>query len=246
MGVDVVKDAMRRNRFEKSVRYIHLADNTKINEDRLFMVREVYDILNKNFKVISNPKRMSVDETMIPYYEKHSAKKFIRGKRIRFGFKLWGIADPDDGWLLHVGPCCGSSTRPTTKHGQGGNVVLGLLDAIQAEPGTEATFDHLFTSRGLLEDLGDRGIKATGTLRENRVSKDMNMASKKEAAKNARGSMDYRVSPDGRLLVVRWTYNAPVTVLSNFRGIGAPAWKSSTSTGDRVTVDDGTVPDQLT
>lgn len=32
-----------------------------------------------------------VDESMIPYYGRHYAKQFIRGKPIRFGFKNWAI-----------------------------------------------------------------------------------------------------------------------------------------------------------
>ena len=121
---------------------------------------------------------------MIPYFGKHSAKQFIRGKPIRFGYKLWGVADPDDGWMLHVEPYCGSSTRlPKTRHGQGGNVVLGLLDAIGAQECSEVAFDNLFTSQGLLDDLTVKGMNGTGTLRENRVKKEMRLPTKEAAAK---------------------------------------------------------------
>ena len=34
---------------------------------------------------------VSIDKSMIPYYGKHHAKQFIKGKPIRFGFKCWAI-----------------------------------------------------------------------------------------------------------------------------------------------------------
>ncbi|KAF2900296.1 hypothetical protein ILUMI_05891 [Ignelater luminosus] len=36
---------------------------------------------------------LSIDESMIPYYGKHYAKQFIRGKPIRFGFENWAICN---------------------------------------------------------------------------------------------------------------------------------------------------------
>ena len=37
---------------------------------------------------------MSIDEAMIPYFGKHSTKQFIRGKPIRFGYKMWVLTTP--------------------------------------------------------------------------------------------------------------------------------------------------------
>jgi hypothetical protein len=63
---------------------------------------------------------------------------------IRFGYKLWVAADPS-GYIHHAEPYCGSSTRlPATGLGQGGDVVLGLVDHIALKPGTRIYFDNLF------------------------------------------------------------------------------------------------------
>ena len=35
---------------------------------------------------------LSIDDSMMPYYGRHSCKPFIRGKPNRFGYKCWGIA----------------------------------------------------------------------------------------------------------------------------------------------------------
>ena len=39
---------------------------------------------------------MSIDESMVPYFGKHSTKMYIRGiKAIRFGYKLWSLCGND-------------------------------------------------------------------------------------------------------------------------------------------------------
>ena len=36
---------------------------------------------------------LSIDEYIIPYYERKNCKIVIRGKSIRFGYKLWNVCD---------------------------------------------------------------------------------------------------------------------------------------------------------
>ena len=40
-------------------------------------------------------KDLAIDEQMVPYFGRHSAKLFIRGKPIRFGYKNWVLASSD-------------------------------------------------------------------------------------------------------------------------------------------------------
>ena len=42
---------------------------------------------------------------MIPYYGRHNDKQYIRGKLVRFGFKLCS-ACASNGTLLHIKPYC--------------------------------------------------------------------------------------------------------------------------------------------
>lgn len=215
-NIPLVQNAMRRDRFHKILQYIHLADNNDINEDRFYKVREAYVLLNKNLKSVNLGTNLSIDETMVPYFGRHGSKQFIRGKPIRFGFKLWGICDSDDGWIHHVEPYCGSSTAlPNTGLGQGGDVVLGLVEAAGVGEKNRLYFDNLFTSVKLLKELDRRGIKSTGTLRENRVSPQMNFTPKKTFEKKCvRGQCEERLSPDGSICALRWMDNGAVTMLS--------------------------------
>ena len=69
--------------------FLHIRDNTDIDDDRYYKVRPLFDILNTNFKRFVSANNFSVDKSMIPYDGRHGIKHFIRGKPIQFGFKLW-------------------------------------------------------------------------------------------------------------------------------------------------------------
>ena len=58
---------------------------------------------------------LDVDESMISYYGKHSAKQFIRVKPIRFGFNLW---------------CLNTRPQIDSALGLGGSVVVDLLSEL--------------------------------------------------------------------------------------------------------------------
>ena len=47
----------------------------------------------KQFGVFA--KDLAIDEQMVPYFGRHSAKMFIGGKPIRFVFKNWVLASSD-------------------------------------------------------------------------------------------------------------------------------------------------------
>ena len=44
---------------------------------------------------------LSIDESMTPYFGRHSMKMFIKAKPIRFGFKWWCLCGTD-GYPYHI------------------------------------------------------------------------------------------------------------------------------------------------
>ena len=167
--IEAVANAIRRDRFRQVHRFLHLADNSRIDDDRFYKVRAFLDALNSNFKVFKDHAYYSVDEIMVPYFGKHGSKQYMHGKPIRYGFKLWAIAS-SDGYLVHVEPYCGSSTRITeTGLGKSADVVLDLARKADVRPGSRLFFDNYFSGFGLLDHLTEMNIGGTGTLRENRV-----------------------------------------------------------------------------
>ena len=155
----------------------------------------------------------SVDEGIIPYYGKHGTKQFIRGKPIRFGFKLWCITS-SEGYFLHAEPNCGVNTDfPDTGLGQGADVVLALIEKCEVKAGSTVTFDNLFTSLPLLDELTELGIRASGTLGQN-CFHSAPVANKTTLVKEPRGSYDF--APNGKNLVVSWLYSKVVTSTTNY------------------------------
>ena len=126
---------------------------------------------------------------MIPYFDKRSAKQFIRHKPIRFGYKMWVLTTPL-GYVLQFEAYQGARGRQTEYPGlgMGGSVVIDLISELQEEIGSSyhLTFDNLFTSNNLVDCLTSKGIARIGTLRSSRLS-DAPLKSVKEMETLKRG-----------------------------------------------------------
>ena len=89
---------MTRNRFEELMENIHIADNDNLApNDRMAKVCPLFTALNSKF-ITHFPRQqdLSVDDSVVPYYGRHSAKQYIRGKPIHFGYKVWSITPLSD------------------------------------------------------------------------------------------------------------------------------------------------------
>lgn len=100
---------MWRNRFDEIMASIHVVDNMNITDDPFFKVRPVFEELNKVNKTITIQEYLAVDEMMIEYFVRHGFKQFIRGKPIRFGYKIWSLVS-SSGFVYHMEPYAGSHT----------------------------------------------------------------------------------------------------------------------------------------
>ena len=100
---------MTKTEFLECKRYLHLANNTALNSsDKFAKVRPLFKAINE--QCISNyrpTQHVSVDKSMVPYFEKHGAKRYIHCKPIKFGFKLWVMA-------TSLGYCIQFSSYPGT------------------------------------------------------------------------------------------------------------------------------------
>nr|CAI5827507.1 unnamed protein product [Callosobruchus analis] len=93
---------MSRNRFQSIKQNLHLSDNSILDKnDKFAKVRPFFDVINKKilqFGMLSF--NLSIDEQIVPYFGRHSCKMFIKGKPVRFGFKLWCLCS-SDGYLFY-------------------------------------------------------------------------------------------------------------------------------------------------
>lgn len=216
----ILSESIRLNRFESILRHLHLNDNNQIdNENKLYKLQPLIDTLNQNFRKYGGvDEYLSIDESMIPYYGKHFAKQFIKGKPIRFGFKNWAICT-SNGYMLGFDIYTGKNNKlqnSTNTFGLGGTVVLELIKLAQIPPnqGYKIFMDNYFTSVKLLDHLSTLGYCATGTVRENRLGDCPLKNGCKKMSKEKRGSYTY--SSTEKVVVCQWKDNKVVTAASNF------------------------------
>ena len=109
--VEFVAKAMRRDRFAKIKKYLHLADNSNLGlNDKFAKLRPFFNALNDIFVKYSPETYFhSIDESMVPYFDHHPSKQSIRSKPVRFGFKFWCGCLPS-GYLVWFEPHGGRST----------------------------------------------------------------------------------------------------------------------------------------
>ena len=208
-----IAEAMSRNRFEEIVRYIHLANNNTLpKDDRYAKVRPLFTALNEKFLSNFKPTRMlSVDESMIRYYGPHPMRQFIRGKPIRFGYKMWSMCTAS-GYCIQIEPYAGAEMPPTKNQhlGVGGSVVRRLASKLPRN-GYIIHTDNFFTSIPLMESLREMNIGLTGTMRSNRVE-DCPLTKVDEFKKRPRGTFEHRFEKNIGCVIARWRDNNIVTV----------------------------------
>ncbi|KAF2883764.1 hypothetical protein ILUMI_22409 [Ignelater luminosus] len=175
-----------------------LMQSLETDLDKFSKVRPLIDAMNQRF-IDSAPQEEchSLDESMVPYYGRHGAKQFIRGKLIRWGYKFWMSITRLD-YVEWFDSYQGSSTTI-----QGFQYLLRYL------------FRQFFTTLQLLEELKSKGQKGTGTIRENRLGKDCKVMVSNTLKKKERGSFDYCTAEENEIVVCKWNDSNAVSITSN-------------------------------
>lgn len=215
----LVSSSISRDRFQHVMSNFHCVDNNDLDiNDRFAKLRPLFQALNKKFfEHAPVEEHHSVDEAMVPYFGRHGCKQFIRGKPIRWGYKFW-VGATRLGYIIYFDPYQGASTSLPHKYkelGLGASVVLQYAD-ILASTGFDnfhLFFDNFFTSLSLIKELTLRKIKATGTVRENRIAK-CPLTDTKTFKKQQRGAFEYALVDD-EIVISKWNDNSVLTIVSN-------------------------------
>ncbi|KAG5885392.1 hypothetical protein JTB14_002789 [Gonioctena quinquepunctata] len=127
-------------------------------------------------------KHMSYDESMIKYHGRHPCKQFIRGKPIRFGYKMWAL-NTTSGYQVNCEVYQGNDSQWSKMYEKefGIAAVCDMLDRLEGTKHRpyELYFDNLFTGLNFLQHLKERGYQGTGTVRENCPMSDKKTLTKK-------------------------------------------------------------------
>lgn len=97
LGVEMVRNAMSRKRFETILSFLHVNDNNNMPvncKDKLFKLRPLINVINDRLPELYNVTReVSVDESIILFKGRSSIKQYNPMKPIKRGYKLWCLAD---------------------------------------------------------------------------------------------------------------------------------------------------------
>ena len=138
---------MSRKKFEGIKKLIHFVDNNNLLAgDKLAKIRPQQNRVNaslQQFGVFA--KDLAIDEQMVPYFGRHSAKMFIHDKPIRFGYKNWVLASSDGypyKFKTYIGAC---DTKDSSKP-LGQEDVSALLSIVKNPACHCVYFDNFFHS----------------------------------------------------------------------------------------------------
>ena len=99
-------DTMPRNRFLQILRYLHFVDNEDVSVDKtnkMWKVQNVLDFHNKRFRAVYCPHReLSIGETMLKFKGRLSIKQYIKIKPIKWGIKIFTLAEAKTGYVLNL------------------------------------------------------------------------------------------------------------------------------------------------
>ena len=98
-------------RFLQILRYLHFVDNEGADTDKTlktWKVQKLLDYLVKRYRDVYTPRReLSVDETMLKFKGRLSIKQYIKIKPVKWGIKLFTLAESTTGYVLDLLPYTG-------------------------------------------------------------------------------------------------------------------------------------------
>lgn len=86
---------MSQNQFFQIRRYLYFVNpNMAVGNDKLHKVRYVLDEFCAFFQSECIPyEPLTLDEAMVPFNGRLAFKQFVKDKSVKFGIKLWVLAD---------------------------------------------------------------------------------------------------------------------------------------------------------
>ncbi|XP_010634590.1 piggyBac transposable element-derived protein 1 isoform X2 [Fukomys damarensis] len=218
---NLVRDAIRKDRFDLIFSYLHFADNNHLDQkDKFSKLRPLIRQMNKNFLLYAPLEEYyCFGKSMCECFD---TDQFLNGKPLRIGYKIW-CGTTIQGYLVWFEPYQEESTLEADKDldlGLGGNLVMNFADVLleKGQYPYHLCFDSFFTSVKLMSALKKKGVRATGSIRENRTEKCpiMNVEHMK---KMKRGYVDFRVEENDEIILCRWHGDGIISLCSNAVGI---------------------------
>jgi hypothetical protein len=210
--------SMVRARYYHIFRFLHFMDNnrngvdrTHDSNDRLWKIRDLFEILRTNFSKYYNPsEHLAVDKVIVKFKEEVIFKEYIPKKHKHFGFKIYKLCD-STGYTYDMGVYLGNDRQQPAQHLAATHTTVTNLTRRVEGVGHKLYMDSFFSSPDLFDDLAQKKIYCWGTVRLHR--KGMPKDLKPKTLRLKRG--DIRVRTRGDLTGVVWRDKRDVCILTN-------------------------------
>lgn len=206
---------MSRNRFTSLMSMIHVSDPAlEGRSGKLRKVSEFTDAIKQKCKELYQPyQNVSIDERIVKSKHRSGIRQYIKNKPVKFGLKLWVLADSKNGYTYDFDVYAGKDGKEMTReHGLGYSVVMKLMSPLMNQ-GYHLYTDNFYTSVTLYSNLFVNGVYCCGTTAENRKGFPDSMKGGKLWAKGReRGEMRWKRNTP--CLALQWKDNKIVTMLS--------------------------------
>ena len=206
------------SRFMLILRYLHFVDNEDATTDRglrTWKVQKVLDYVCKRFRESYTSRReLSVDETMIKFKGRLNIEQYIKIKPVKWGVKLFTIAESATGYVLGLLPYTGK--RPDTAFGKTTQTVLDVSDNF-LRLGHRIYVDNYYMSLELVKALYDRDTLCCGIVNANRVGLPPDVKKTCLAVKHLKRGDSLKRMRDGTRAVT-WMDTRVVNLLTNVPG----------------------------
>ena len=212
---------MTRDRFRTIAWNLHMSDPEQDQEmdrkrgtaehDPLFRLKPLMEELQVACSAAYQPTQtIAIDERMVATKAHTGMTQFQKMKPVKWGVKLFVMADSSNGYTSAFNIYCGKSRFHSGK-GLGYDSVMALIDKAKLGTGYHLYVDNWYTSPQLFRDLLRKGIGACGTYRDDRVGVPKSIVNTLRA-KDPRGTI--RWIRDGELVFVKWQDTKEVRLCS--------------------------------
>ena len=162
--------AMPSRRFLQIMRFLHFVNNEDLSIDTTFKtykIQYLIDYLCKRFRAVYVPKcELSIDETMLKAKGRFQYKQYIKIKPIKWGIKLFTVAESTTGYVLNVLPYTGK--RCVTNYGKTTQTVLDVAKDFLMK-GHKFFLDNYYMSLELMKVLAQMNTLCCWTVNSSRV-----------------------------------------------------------------------------
>lgn len=204
-----------RDRFKSILCYLHVVDSLQEQkDDRLHKVRFLIDYIRaKCFQLYQPGLRICIDERMVRCKSRFNMRQYCKDKPVKFGFKLWVLADSLNAYTYDFNIYRGKVGTPVSKNGLAYDVVFELMSSLLHQ-GYELYMDNFYSSPQLFLDLLSCKTFACGTTAENRrgYPKELKSGKKQWGKSSQRG--DCRWVRVNNMLALQWKDSKVVSALS--------------------------------